>query len=106
MRTAIPNVDVITQAGRDTALSSIDSGLSVIADTRTTIGAAQNALISAIKNTSVSQINAAAAASQLKDVDFAQESANFSRQNILAQTGAFTQAQANSRNSNIASLLG
>jgi len=106
IRTSIPTVDVTTQAGRDAALASIDSSLSAISDTRSTIGAAQNGLMSNIRNTSVSQINAAAAASQLRDVDFALESANFSRQNILAQTGSFAQAQANSRNSNISSLLG
>ncbi|MDF1883399.1 flagellin [Sulfurimonas sp. SAG-AH-194-C21] len=106
IRTSIPTVDVTTQSGRDAALANIDSGLSAINDTRATIGASQNSLISNIRNTSVSQINAASAASQLRDVDFALESANFSRQNILAQTGGFAQAQANSRNSNIASLLG
>ncbi len=102
----IGSIDVTTQAGRDAALGNIDSGLQAIAESRSTIGAAQNSLISSVKNTSVSQINAASAASQLRDVDFAQESANFSRQNIFAQTGAFAQAQANSRNANIASLLG
>ncbi|MDF1879107.1 flagellin [Sulfurimonas sp. SAG-AH-194-C20] len=106
IRSSIPTVDVTTQAGRDAALADIDSGLNAISNTRSTIGAAQNSLISNVRNTSVTQINAAAAASQLRDVDFAQESANFSRQNILAQTGAFAQAQANSRNSNITSLLG
>lgn len=103
---SIPSVDVTTTAGRDAALSSIDSSLNDFSNTRATIGASQNSLMSSIRNTSVSQINAASAASQMRDVDFALESANFSRQNILAQTGSFAQAQANSRNSNIASLLG
>lgn len=106
IRTSIPTVDVTTQAGRDAALADIDNGLKAMGDTRAIVGAAQNSLMSSIRNTSVSQINAASAASQLKDVDFALESANFSRQNILAQTGAYAQAQANTRNSNIASLLG
>ncbi len=103
---SIPSVDVTTAAGRNAALSSIDSSLNDFSNTRATIGASQNSLMSSIRNTSVSQINAASAASQMRDVDFALESANFSRQNILAQTGSFAQAQANSRNSNIASLLG
>ena len=103
---SIPSVDVTSQAGRDAALANIDSSLNDFSNTRATIGASQNSLMSSIKNTSVSQINTASAASQMRDVDFALESANFSRQNILAQTGSFAQAQANSRNSNIASLLG
>ncbi|MDF1876384.1 flagellin [Sulfurimonas sp. SAG-AH-194-L11] len=106
IRTSIPVVDVTTQAGRDAALANIDNGLKAMGDTRAIVGAAQNSLMSSIRNTSVSQINTASSASQLRDVDFALESANFSRQNILAQTGAFAQAQANSRNSNIATLLG
>ena len=105
-RTSIASVDVTTASGRASALGDIDSSLATISDTQATIGSAQNSLMSNIRNTTVSQINAASAASQLRDVDFALESANFSRQNILAQTGSFAQAQANSRNSNISSLLG
>ncbi len=103
---SIVSVDVTSQAGRAAALGDIDTSLEGISDIRSQIGAGQNSLMSSIRNTSVSQINAASAASQLRDVDFALESANFSRQNILAQTGSFAQAQANSRNSNISSLLG
>ena len=105
-RSIVGTVDVTTQAGRDAALGTIDDGLKAISDSRSELGAAQNSLMSSVRNTTVSQINAASAASQLADIDFAQESANFSRQNILAQTGSFAQAQANSRGSNLASLLG
>ena len=104
-RLSIPSVDVTSQAGRDAALGNIDSGLQGLNENRAIIGAAQNALMSNVRNTSVSQINAASAASQLKDVDFAQESANFSRNNLLAQTGAFAQAHANSVSANLAGLL-
>jgi len=106
IRLSIPSVDVTTQAGLASALDDIDSGLSDIQSSRATIGASQNALSSNVKNTWVGQINAASAASQLRDVDFALESANFSRQNILAQTGSFAQSQANSRGSNLVGLLG
>jgi len=105
-RSMVGSVDVITQAGRDAALAIIDEGLKSIGESRSDLGAAQNSLMSSVRNTTVTQINAASAASQLADIDFGQESANFSRQNILAQTGSFAQAQANSRNSNLATLLG
>ena len=104
-RSIVGSVDVTTQAGRDAALSTIDSGLDAISESRATLGAAQNSLVSSVRNTSVSQINAASSASQLRDIDFAAESANFSRQNLLAQTGNFAQVQANSRGSNLAGLL-
>lgn len=102
----VGTIDITTAAGRATALDSIDKGLDTLSGTRADLGAAQNGLISSIRNTSLSQINQASAASQLADTDFALESANFSRQNILAQTGSFAQAQANSRNANLAGLLG
>jgi len=105
-RSFVSSVDVTTQAGRDNALSDIDSGLSAINGARADLGAAQNALYSSVKSTRVSQINTAEAASKLADIDFAQESANFSRQNLLAQTGSFALSQANSRGSNLAGLLG
>ena len=105
-RSIVSPIDVTTQAGRDTALATLDDGLTAISGARADLGAAQNSLLSSVRNTTVSQINAASAASQLADIDFAAESANFSRQNILAQTGSFAQAQANSRDSNLAGLLG
>lgn len=105
-RSIVGSIDVTTQAGRDAALGTIDSGLKAIEENRANLGAAQNSLISSVRNTSISQVNQASSASQLRDIDFALESANFSRQNILAQTGSFAQAQANSRGSNIAGLLG
>jgi len=105
-RSIVGGVDVTTQAGRDAALGTIDAGLKAIGESRSELGAAQNSLMANVRNTTVSQINAASAASELGDIDFALESANFSRQNILAQTGSFSQAQANSRGSNLAALLG
>lgn len=102
----VGSIDVTTAAGRDAAFTSIDDALGGLSDTRASLGASQNALMSSVRNTSVSQINAASAASQLKDVDFALESANFSRQNIMSQIGSFAQAQANTTQANLAGLLG
>ena len=105
-RTMVGSVDVTTQEGRDAALSTVDDGLKSIADSRSNIGSAQNALMSNIRNTSVSQINAADAASKLADTDFAKESANFSQESLSAQSGSFAQSQANSRSASLAGLLG
>ena len=105
-RTMVGSVDVTTQEGRDAALTTIDDSLKSISDSRSNIGSAQNALMSNIRNTSVSQINAADAASKLADTDFAKESANFSQESLLAQSGSFAQSQANSRSASLAGLLG
>ena len=102
----IGSVDVTTQAGRDVALGDIDTAQTQLGSVSADLGAAQNALISNIKNTSLTQVNIASAESQIRDVDFAQESANFSKSNILSQIGSFAQAQANSSKSNLAGLLG
>lgn len=102
----VGSIDVTTQAGRDAALTSVDSALKSIGEIRSEIGSSQNALISNVRNISVTQINSAAAESQMRDVDFAQESANFSKANIMSQVGSFAQAQANISKSNLAGLLG
>ena len=104
-RALIVNVDVTTQAGRDSALGDIDDSLKSLSDTRATIGAGQNSLISSIRSGSLSQINEASSASQLRDVDFALESANLSKQNLLVQSGSFAQSQANSSKANVLGLL-
>ncbi len=98
-------IDVTTKDGLSSALDSIDSMMQKYGKVRTDLGASQNALESQIRNTSVSQINAAAAESQLRDVDFAAESANFSKANLMSQIGSFTQAQSNATASNITRLF-
>ena len=62
-------------------------------------------MISTVNNISVTQVNVKAAESQIREVDFAQESANFNRLNILAQSGNFAMAQANNVQQNIIRLL-
>ena len=102
----VGSVDVTSDAGRAVALGDIDSALKDIGDIRSNLGASQNQLMSNIRNITTSQINAASAESQLRDVDFAQESANFSKANILGQIGSFAQAQANASKSNLSGLIG
>jgi len=102
----VGSIDVTTDAGRQAAFSSIDDAMESLSGTRAELGASQNALMSSIRNTSLSQINAASAASQMRDVDFALESANFSQQNIMSQVGSFTQSQSNIIASRAVSLLG
>jgi flagellin len=99
-------IDITTASGRVSALDSVDNALKNIGDIRSNLGASQNQLIANINNISVAQINSAAAESNMRDIDFAQESANFSRANILSQIGSFTQAQSNASAANITRLFG
>ena len=65
----------------------------------------QNQLVVTINNISVTAVNVKSAESQIRDVDFAAESANFSKHNILAQSGSYAMSQANAIQQNVLSLL-
>jgi flagellin len=72
---------------------------------RADLGSVQNQMISTVNNISVTQVNVAAAESSIRDVDFASESANFSKFNILAQAGSYAMSQANAVQQNVLRLL-
>jgi flagellin len=72
---------------------------------RADLGSVQNQMISTVNNISVTQVNVKAAESQIRDVDFASESAIFSKNNILAQSGSFAMSQANAVQQNVLKLL-
>ncbi|BDQ26398.1 flagellin B [Helicobacter heilmannii] len=72
---------------------------------RSDLGSVQMELVTTINNISVTQVNVKAAESQIRDVDFAEESASFSKYNILAQSGSFAMAQANAVQQNVLRLL-
>ncbi|MFA6196220.1 MAG: flagellin [Sulfurimonas sp.] len=101
----VGTIDVTTQAGALSAIDTVDNAKSKIDDIRSTIGASQNQLESTVRNISVTQLNSAFAESQMSDVDFAAESANFSQKNMLSQIGLFVQSQANASASNVLGLL-
>jgi flagellin len=72
---------------------------------RADLGSVQNQMISTVNNISVTQVNVKAAESNIRDVDFAEESANFSKYNILAQAGSYAMSQANAVQQNVLKLL-
>jgi flagellin len=98
-------VDVTSQEGAQIAISIADSALSSYDGIRANLGSVQNQLTSTIANVSVTKVNTEAAESTIRDVDFADEAANFSKLQILAQAGTFAMAQAKSSSQNVMSLL-
>ncbi|EAH8850095.1 flagellin A [Campylobacter lari] len=72
---------------------------------RADIGAVQNQITATLNNISVTQVNIKSAESTIRDVDFAAESANFSKYNILAQSGSYAMSQANAVQQNVLKLL-
>ena len=82
-----------------------DSALMQLDKIRAHIGSAQKNLESTINIIFATQVNLSSAESQIRDVDFAEESANFSKQNILSQSGNFAMSHANLMQENVLRLL-
>ncbi len=87
------------------ALDAIDSAIAEVVKERATFGAAQVRFESVVSNLQVSSENQAAARGRIMDADFATETANLSRTQILQQAGTAMLAQANSLPQNVLSLL-
>jgi len=96
---------VTSQTSAETMINKMDSVIKTVDQQRATLGAAQNKLESTVRNISVTQVNISAAESQIRDVDFASESAKFAKHNILAQSGSYALSQANSVQQNVLRLL-
>jgi len=96
---------VSTLKGAMLVMSIAQSAQKNLNSIRSDLGSTQNQLISTINNISVTQVNVKAAESQIRDVDFASESANFSKYNILAQSGSYAMSQANAVQQNVLRLL-
>ncbi len=96
---------VTTWANAEATIVTMENAITTIDAKRAVLGAAQNKLESTIRNISVTQVNIAAAESQIRDVDFAAESANFAKHNILAQSGSYAMSQANAVQQNVLKLL-
>ncbi|WP_279176775.1 flagellin A [Campylobacter insulaenigrae] len=72
---------------------------------RADLGSVQNQITATLNNISVTQVNIKSAESTIRDVDFAAESANFAKFNILAQSGSYAMSQANAVQQNVLKLL-
>ncbi len=96
---------VTTLRGAMSMMTVADSALQRLDQIRADLGSVQNALVSTVNNISVTQVNVKSAESQIRDVDFAAESANFSKYNILAQSGSYAMSQANAVQQNVLKLL-
>ena len=89
----------------DGVISNIDTAINKVSSERATLGAAQNRFDQVISNLQISVENQSAAKSRITDADFAAETANLSRANILQQAGNAMIAQANQIPSQVLSLL-
>jgi flagellin len=99
------SVGVTTLKGAMAVMDIAESATRTLDSIRADIGSVQNQLTATINNISVTQVNVQAAESQIRDVDFAAESATFSKYNILAQSGSYAMSQANAVQQNVLRLL-
>lgn len=103
---SVAQIDISSQSGSNSALSVIDKALGSIANQRADLGALQNRFESTISNLQGISENVSAARSRIRDADFAVETAELTRNQILQQAGTAMLAQANSLPQNVLSLLG
>ena len=88
-----------------TAQTTVDTAITTLNSNRSEIGSTQNQVESAVRNLMTQATNVTAAESIIRDVDYAQESANFNKQNIISQAGSYAISQANNVQQNVLRLL-
>jgi len=96
---------VTTLKGAMAVMDIAESAQKMLDKIRSDLGSVQNQLTTTINNISVTQVNVKSAESQIRDVDFAAESANFNKHNLLAQSGSYAMSQANAVQQNVMKLL-
>jgi flagellin len=101
----VASIDIGTQTGSNNAIDVIDGALQYISDTRADLGAIQNRLETTISNLTTISENVSAARSRVQDADFAAETANMTRLQILQQAGVAMLSQANAQPQMVLSLL-
>lgn len=97
--------NALTQTIAAAQQTKIDSALTTLNGYRGDIGSTQNQVESAVRNLMTQATNVKAAESVIRDVDYAAESANFNKQNIISQAGSYAISQANSVQQNVLKLL-
>jgi len=101
----ITTADVLTGTNASSMLAAVDSAISAVGGLRADLGALQNRFQSTIRNLSNISENVSAARSQIKDTDFATETANLTRNQIIQQASTTVLSQANQRPQAALSLL-
>ncbi|MCV3383622.1 flagellin A [Campylobacter sp. IFREMER_LSEM_CL292] len=96
---------VTTLKGAMAVMDIAETAITNLDKIRADIGSVQNQITATLNNISVTQVNIKSAESNIRDVDFAAESANFAKHNILAQSGSYAMSQANAVQQNVMRLL-
>ena len=104
-KSGFADLDISSVDGADNAILAMDAALNSINSSRADLGAIQNRFTSVVANLNTSSENMSAARSRIRDVDYASETAELTRNQILQQAGTAMLAQANQSSQNVLSLL-
>ncbi len=104
-QTGFASLDISTVAGADNAILAMDAALNSVNNARADLGAVQNRFSSVVSNLNTTSENLTASRSRIRDTDYAKETAELSRTQILSQAGTAMLAQANQATQGVLSLL-
>ncbi|MFC5568989.1 flagellin [Lysobacter yangpyeongensis] len=104
-QTGFASLDISTAEGADNAILAMDAALNSVNSARADLGAVQNRFTSVIANLNTTAENLTASRSRIRDTDFAKETAELTRTQILTQAGTAMLAQANQAPQGVLSLL-
>jgi flagellin len=105
LTTGFAALDISSVAGADTAITTMDAALQAVNTGRATLGALQNRFSSVVSNLQTASENLSASRSRIQDADFAMETSNLTRSQILQQAGTAMLAQANALPQSVLALL-
>jgi flagellin len=105
LKTAVSGSASLTATIAASMQAKVDTAITELNKYRAEIGSTQNQVESAVRNLMTQATNVKAAESIIRDVDYAQESANFNKQNIISQAGSYAISQANAVQQNVLRLL-
>ncbi len=103
---SLASIDVMSKQGAQESLAQIDGAIEAVSEHRSNLGALQNRLTSTSNNLEISNENMSAANSRIRDVDYAQATAENARNNILNAAGTSVLSQANAQGQNALRLIG
>ena len=101
----VSSLDLSTVSGSQTALTTLDSAINTITNSRAAMGAYQNRLSASIANLETTSMNLSASRSRIMDTDYAKESTNLAKSQIISQAATAMLAQANQAQQSVLALL-
>jgi flagellin len=101
----VSSLDLTTVEGSQSALTVLDSAINTITDARASMGAYQNRLLATISNLEVTSMNLSASRSRILDTDYAKETTNLAKTQIITQAATAMLAQANQGAQSVLALL-